>query len=112
MNVTSPSQARHNVGCDQLAPTASLRLLAPPRAPAHHGHGVPALAARVHCTGRIASASWSHPTLLLLMLLALAGCNAGDGFARVPVTGQVKVNGQPLAAGVIRFIPDKAVAGQ
>jgi hypothetical protein len=49
---------------------------------------------------------------MLLTLFALAGCNSSDGFARAPVKGQVTVAGQPLAEGVIRFIPDKAVAGQ
>src|SRR5215213_5994888 len=50
--------------------------------------------------------------LVLLVLLALMGCSSGDGFARVPVKGQVKIDGQPLVEGVIRFIPDKALAAQ
>src|SRR5262245_39232003 len=50
--------------------------------------------------------------LALFGLLAFAGCSTYDGFARVPVKGQVKLDGQPLAEGVIRFIPDKALAGQ
>lgn len=50
--------------------------------------------------------------MMLIGLLPFAGCNSSDGFARVPVKGQVKLGGQPLAEGVIRFIPEKAVAGQ
>lgn len=44
-------------------------------------------------------------SLLLLPMLAIAtGC--GDGHpVRVPVSGQVLIDGQPLAFGTIRFIP-------
>jgi hypothetical protein len=39
-----------------------------------------------------------------LVFLALVGC--GDGRpARVPVSGQVLIDGQPLTFGTIRFIP-------
>jgi hypothetical protein len=47
-------------------------------------------------------------TLLCLVgLFATAGC--GDGRpARVPISGQVLIDGQPLRFGSIRFIPDNA----
>lgn len=47
----------------------------------------------------------------LLGTTCLSGCGSSDGFARVPVAGHVHVDGQPLAQGVIRFVPDKTVAG-
>jgi hypothetical protein len=43
----------------------------------------------------------------LILLLLTAGC--GDGRPkRVPVSGQVLIDGQPLAAGIIRVIPKDA----
>jgi hypothetical protein len=42
---------------------------------------------------------------LLLALLSLTGC--GDGRpARVAVSGQVLIDGQPLSVGIIKFIPE------
>jgi hypothetical protein len=43
---------------------------------------------------------------LALMLLATSGC--GDGRpARVPVSGQVLIDGQPLKFGVVDFVPEE-----
>jgi hypothetical protein len=49
--------------------------------------------------------------LLPLLLLALAGCGGGDDLARVPVAGEVSVDGAPLKSGTIRFIPSAPTAG-
>lgn len=38
-----------------------------------------------------------------LAIIAAAGCRDGSG--RVAVSGKVRVDGQPLASGVIRFVP-------
>lgn len=46
---------------------------------------------------------------MLVVLLLLSGC--GDGRPqRVPVSGQVLLDGQPLTFGVIRFVPKGARA--
>lgn len=45
--------------------------------------------------------------LIFLLVLALAGCG-GD---RVPVSGQVWLDEDPLAKGVIKFVPQQGVAG-
>jgi hypothetical protein len=51
------------------------------------------------------------PTSAFLLALAavacplLAGCASGDGIVRAAVHGKVTVDGQPLQAGHIRFIP-------
>lgn len=46
----------------------------------------------------------SIPTLLALCLGPLLGC--GDGRPqRVPVSGQVLIDGQPLKFGYVRFVP-------
>lgn len=51
--------------------------------------------------------------LATILSLTGVGCgNSGDGFQRVPIKGKVTVDGQPLAAGVIRFLPDTSVAGR
>jgi hypothetical protein len=50
--------------------------------------------------------------VLLLLAVALAGC--GDGRPkRVPVSGRVLIDGQPLKAGMIRVLPadDRAALG-
>lgn len=43
-------------------------------------------------------------SLLLLVLTTLIGC--GDG---IPVSGKVTLDGEPLAAGVIKFVPAAGV---
>ena len=47
------------------------------------------------------------PVLMLALVLVpvLAGCGGSDGPERVPVSGEVTLDGRPLASGVIRFIP-------
>ena len=42
---------------------------------------------------------------------ALAGCGSADGPQRAAVSGSVSVNGQPLASGVIRFVPTGQTKG-
>jgi hypothetical protein len=42
---------------------------------------------------------------LVLMLLAASGCSEGRP-ARVPVSGQVLIDGQPLKFGVVDFVPE------
>lgn len=56
----------------------------------------------------------SDPRSLFAILLSLlaAGCGGDvEGPLRVPVSGTVNVDGQPLESGVIRFIPDGAAGG-
>jgi hypothetical protein len=43
-----------------------------------------------------------------LSLLALVGCGKAAGPEFAPVTGRVTLNGQPLAAGTIHFVPDES----
>ena len=44
---------------------------------------------------------------LLLMLVVAAGCSDGRP-KRVPVSGQVLIDGEPVRAGSIRFVPEGA----
>src|SRR5690242_13923202 len=41
----------------------------------------------------------------LLAMAVIAGCSDGRP-ARVPISGQVLIDGQPLKFGVVKFIPD------
>lgn len=50
--------------------------------------------------------SWAVPAAIVLA--ALGGCGRPAGVEFAPVTGRVIVNGQPLAAGTIHFIPDES----
>lgn len=43
--------------------------------------------------------------LILLVVVAVAGCDDGRP-ERVPVSGQVLIDGKPLACGYLRLIPD------
>lgn len=45
------------------------------------------------------------------ILLPLSGCNRDSGPIRVAVTGEVLLDGEPLAEGMIRLIPDPSVSG-
>jgi hypothetical protein len=47
----------------------------------------------------------------LIAALLLSGCGSGDGVSRVPVGGEVSVDGAPMKAGTIRFIPNGATTG-
>jgi hypothetical protein len=47
----------------------------------------------------------------LLGLSLLIGCGDTDGFARVPVSGHVEVDGRPLEKGLIRLMPEATVEG-
>lgn len=49
------------------------------------------------------------PGLLLVGLFA--GCGAQEGPRRYAVSGRVLVDGEPLASGIIRFIPSLEVGG-
>lgn len=42
----------------------------------------------------------------------LAGCSGGDGLPRAAVSGSVTLDGSPLAAGTIRFVPLEDTPGQ
>ena len=43
---------------------------------------------------------------ILLSALLLAGCSAGDGQVRYRVSGDVKIDGQPVPYGEVLFTPD------
>jgi len=45
--------------------------------------------------------------MLFLLTTLLAGCGSGDGQTRYPISGEVLLNGQPLAEGTILFYPVK-----
>jgi len=45
--------------------------------------------------------------VIMLACLSLAGCSDGRP-ARVPVSGRVLIDGQPLKYGQVQFIPDNA----
>jgi hypothetical protein len=42
---------------------------------------------------------------VVILLLVVGGCKRSDELQRVPVTGKVTFQGQPLTNGQIRFIP-------
>jgi len=49
----------------------------------------------------------NSPHLLLLFLLSLFAIGCSDGRPdRVPVSGQVLIDGKPLTCGGVTFIPD------
>lgn len=50
------------------------------------------------------------PPLLALAVVA-AGCGKGDGPVRAAASGHVSLDGAPLPAGVVRFIPTGATEG-
>lgn len=55
--------------------------------------------------------SWNCIALLMLAA-ALAGCGGEDDpWPRAAVSGQVKLDGQPLASGTITFFPSGATKG-
>ena len=63
----------------------------------------------MRCHQRIAATGWSAGALALAALwLALPGCGGGGGKAKV--TGTVTLDGKPLPAGTIAFIPEKGPA--
>jgi hypothetical protein len=47
----------------------------------------------------------------LLMILLAMGCGGSEGPLRVPVSGSVLLDGQPLTSGVVRFIPQEGADG-
>jgi hypothetical protein len=48
----------------------------------------------------------SRPAGILLTALLIAGCSRGP--ALVPASGQVKLDGQPLAGATVTFVPQQA----
>jgi len=46
--------------------------------------------------------------LLLTLSFALAGCGGTPSTEQLPVEGIVRVDGQPLKNGSVRFVPDKS----
>jgi hypothetical protein len=47
-----------------------------------------------------------------LVLAVLAGCENGNSLGAVPVRGSVTHNGQPLADGEVRYVPEDKGAGR
>jgi len=45
-------------------------------------------------------------TATLIGLVTMNGCGGGDSLPREAVSGSVSVEGKPLAAGLITFLPD------
>ena len=55
----------------------------------------------------------AQPRYILAALAAFAaGCGGGDGYPRVPVSGTVTLDGQPLATGTITFEPKQPLPTQ
>lgn len=48
---------------------------------------------------------------ILLIVTMWCGCGGKEGPERAPAKGLVKIDGKPLATGVIRFIPTAATVG-
>jgi hypothetical protein len=46
-----------------------------------------------------------------LVVLVSSGCSGSEGPLRVPVSGSVMLDGQPLSSGVIRFVPAEGTEG-
>jgi hypothetical protein len=47
----------------------------------------------------------------MIMAISCSGCGANQGPRRVAIEGRIRVDGLPLASGVIRFIPTSATGG-
>ena len=54
---------------------------------------------------------WTSSLVPLAVTFALAGCGTDDPWDRRAVTGQVTLDGKPLAQGSIRFEPDGTQSG-
>lgn len=50
--------------------------------------------------------------LIFLASFVLAGCGGPDGPPRAAVEGTVTLDGKPLAAGMVRFVPKDGTPGQ
>lgn len=46
--------------------------------------------------------------MLPCVLVFAAGCGESESLEFVPVTGKVTVNGKPLTAGIVFFVPDSS----
>lgn len=55
--------------------------------------------------GRLARGSLVLLAVAVLCVIVLSGCSQADRFKRAPVEGYVSIDGAPLKAGSIRFIP-------
>ncbi len=51
------------------------------------------------------STFWSQSAVGAVFLLALAGCGDDNPLGRLPINGEVTLNGAPLKDGVIEFQP-------
>jgi hypothetical protein len=60
---------------------------------------------------RIATNGWRKAIALAVIGLSCAGCDDTSGPPRGSVSGQVQLDGQPLAEGVISFLPADGVQG-
>ena len=58
------------------------------------------------CHRRSHECAWG--LAVCVSLLALVGCGKAVGPEFAPVTGRVTINGEPLAAGTIHFVPDES----
>jgi hypothetical protein len=52
-----------------------------------------------------------HRWGLILVIAAYVGCSSSEGPERVAIRGAVTLDGEPLPAGMIRFLPTGATAG-
>ena len=50
--------------------------------------------------------SWNFRTLTVIVIVAMVGCGGEIGPARYPISGEVKIDGQPLESGTITFLPE------
>ena len=57
------------------------------------------------------AASAFQLSALIALLIAVTGCGGGDELNRVEVQGDVTVNGVPVKAGRVNFIPDQGTRG-
>src|SRR5262249_5814225 len=56
--------------------------------------------------GTVMSQAVRTTLMMVAVAVTVAGCAGGDRTPRVPVSGTVTLNGQPLESGQITFIPD------
>lgn len=67
--------------------------------PAVHSYDLPA--------GKVLRGRRCVMVLLVLNSLMLTGCG-GDSNSMIPVSGVVRIDGQPAVKGAVRFVPDRA----
>ncbi len=60
---------------------------------------------------KILPAGQPEGAVLLLAMLFLGGCGGAEVLKRVPVSGYISIDGAPLKAGSIRFVPIENTKG-